>query len=62
MLHVLLHDLVHTWRSEDNLMESIFPLLLYIDSRDQIQVVWFRQHILLPMESCLQPQIFTLDI
>lgn len=50
LLHVLVHDLVHTQRSEDNLMEFIFPLYLFIGSRDQIEVVGFRQHILLPTE------------
>lgn len=52
---------VHAWRS-DNFMESTFPLHIYLGSRDQIQVVGFRQHILLPPEPSHQPQILSLDI
>lgn len=44
--YVTCTTMLHTQRSEDNFMESVFPLHIYMGSRGQIQVVEFRQHIL----------------
>lgn len=38
-VHVSVHAMVHMWESEDNFVELVFTLQLYMDSRNQTQVL-----------------------